>query len=151
QLDVQLQRVARLDLAAKAGAVEPPEQWQLAGKTGVGQHSDCTDLSDGFAHQDARQRWPTREVARKEPLVSGEMPAPDSAHAGFECDQLVDEQKRRPVWQHIDRRRQRRHSASASNNFVGVSFGLILYQALRIEPSASIRNADRTIPMYVLP
>ena len=76
---------------------------------------------------------------------------PTALDTGLEGDELIDEQKRWPVRQDIDRRRQRRHSASASNNFVGVSFGLILYQALRIEPSASIRNADRTIPMYVLP
>ena len=39
----------------------------------------------------------------------------------------------------------------AASRLVAVSLGETLYQAWAILPSSSIRNADRTMPMYFLP
>ena len=44
-----------------------------------------------------------------------------------------------------------RQPRSAASSFVGVSLGLILYQASAMRPFSSTRNAERTMPMYFLP
>ena len=151
QLDPQLQRVARYHLPPEAGAIETAEQWQLARKLGVGQYGNRADLSNRFAHQHTGQRRAPREVPGEEPLIATQTPLTRGADTRFEGDHLIDEQERWPVRQDIGRKRERRHPASASSNRTGVSFGLILYQTLRSLPSGPIRNADRSMPMYVLP
>ena len=145
--------VAGPDLATEPGADRGRRTAAACpAKRVVGEHRDRADLGDRLAHQHARQRRPAREVAGEEPLVAGQPPAARRRHARFE--------------RHAPRRRtgtaagaaagrsggQRRrrlvgHPASASRSFIGVSFGLILYQAWRTVPSGPTRNADRSMPM----
>ena len=43
------------------------------------------------------------------------------------------------------------HAPRAVNRLAGVSFGLTLYQASAILPFSSMRNAERSMPMYERP
>ena len=103
-------RVAGDHLAPEAGAVEPAEQRQLAGEPWIGQHGDRTHLGDRLAHQHAGQRRPAGEVTGEEPLVAGERATARGADARLERDDLVDEQERRPVGEHIGRAAGKRRS-----------------------------------------
>ncbi len=111
-------------------------------------------------HEHAGQGRPAREVAGEERLVAGEPPEPACPLPGFELEQLVDEQERRPMRQQVDRSRQAwqrgqarfrgplvHESARACCSLNGVSLGLILYQAWAILPFSSIRKAERMMPM----
>ena len=60
------------DLTAESGAVDPPEQRQLALEALVTEHRERADLGDRLAHQHPRQGRPAREVAGEEPLVTGQ-------------------------------------------------------------------------------
>ena len=100
-------------------------------RTSVGEHGDRPHLSDCLAHQHARQSRSAREVSGKEPLVTGESPLTCCADTWLQGYDLVDEQKRWAMRQDVDRQWQGRHSPSASSSRTGVSFGLILYHALR--------------------
>src|SRR4051794_7412688 len=90
-------------------------------------------------------------MTTEEPLVSSQCPGSGRANARLERSHLADEQERRTMGDHIFRSRQTGHVCSASSSFNGVSFGLILYHAFSIRPLASMRNALRSIPMYVRP
>ena len=149
----QLEGVAGADLAAEAGAVETAEQRQLAGVALVGEHGDRADLGDGLAHQHAGQRRAAGEVAGEEPLVAGEVPAAGGARRRARARRS----RRRTGtaagaggWP-TARAGRPPQSPSAASSLSGVSFGLILYQACSTVPSSSMRNAERSMPMYVLP
>ena len=149
QLDVQPQRVPGDDLASEAGGVEATEQRQLAGEALIGQHGDGADLGDRLAHQHARQRRPAREVSGEEPLLTGEPPRSSRSGPRLQSDDLVDEQERWTMREHVGwlRHGAVAHDARAASRFFGVSAGLTLYHASAILPDSSTRKADRSMPM----
>ena len=56
-----------------------------------------------------------------------------------------------PVREHIGGDGEGAYFPSAPSRFFGVSFGDTLYQASAIFPFSSMRNAERSMPMYVRP
>ena len=70
ELDLELEGVARADLAAEPGLVDPAEQRQLARVPLVGQQGDPAELGQRLDHQHTGQGGPAREVAGEERLLA---------------------------------------------------------------------------------
>ena len=100
-VDVEVERVARFDLAAEPHAVDPAEQRQLASEALVAQYRECADLRDRLAHQHTGKCGSTGEVAGEEPLVARQSPPAARRLAWNDFEDLVHEQKRWTVRQHV--------------------------------------------------
>ncbi len=126
-----------------------PEQRQPTRVALVGEHRDRAQLRDGLRHEHARQGRPAGEVTGEEPLVADEPPETLGRSPGTEFGDLVDEQERRPMREHVDRDAGARASlAERAEQVLGrVLRADTLYQASAILPFSSTRNAERTMPM----
>ena len=110
----------------------PPNSGSLPAKRSSASTAHGPQLGDGLDHEHPGQGGPPGEVPGEERLVAGEAPPALGPHARLELDDLVERTGTavgaaggRPAPGSV-----RRHdSARACCSFIGVSLGLILYQA----------------------
>ena len=111
----QLEDVAGDDLRPEPSTVDPAEQRQAAREAGIGQHGDRAELREGFHHQHARQGRPSGKVPGEEGLFPREPPPAAGRLSRNDLVDLVDEEERRPVWEHVSGV----HGASTVVNLTG--------------------------------
>jgi hypothetical protein len=100
-LAVQGHRIARYDLTAEPSVLDTPEEGQSSAVSLVSQHRDATALSQGLEQEHTGRRRAAREMTPEEPLVTAQRPRPGRVHAGFDLEQLVEEQERLAVGQPV--------------------------------------------------
>ena len=106
--NLELEHLARHDLAPEPGLVDPAEERQPAGEAVVGEDDDGAELGERLHHQHPGEGRPAGEVAGEERLRARQLPAAPRRRGGHELGDLVHEEKRSPVRQHVLRPRKRR-------------------------------------------
>ena len=134
--DLQIEDVARNNLATETSFVDTSKQRKFSGKAFISQECNGTRLGEGFDHQHTGERGSARKMPGPKGFVTPEMPAAMRAYTGLDRHNVGDKQKRGTMGKdrcRIGTHQWRSHvapvSANAASNEVGVSFGLILYQA----------------------
>ena len=87
--------------ARKRALSIPPNMRQLARVAGIGEHGDAAELRQCLDHQHARQDRAAGEVPGEERLVAGQMPTAACRLAREDLVDLVHEQERGPVGEHV--------------------------------------------------
>jgi hypothetical protein len=95
----KFERVSWLNLPTKTGTVKTSKKRNLPRVIPAYQDSDRAHLSDRFAHQYARQCWPTRKMSDKEFFVAGELPNRRGRNAWRQFSNCIDKQKWRAMGQ----------------------------------------------------